>query len=47
MVFFVSAFGNISVYALVIFITLSVLILFSFLTFLDTKQSGVQIVLRM
>ena len=45
--FFVSAFGNISVYALVIFITLSVLIVFSNLTFLDTKQSGVQLVLRM
>ena len=35
--FFVSALGNISVYALVIFITLSVLIIFSNLTFLDTK----------
>ena len=40
-VFFVLALGNISVYALVIFITLSVLIIFSNLTFLDPKQSGV------
>ena len=40
-----SAFGNISVYALVILITLSVLMIFSDLTFLDTKQSGVQLVL--
>ena len=44
--FFVSAFGNYSVFALVIFITLSVLIVFTNLTFLDTKQSGVQLVLR-
>ena len=43
---FVSALGNISVYALVIFITLSVLIIFSNLTFLDPKQSGVQLVLE-
>ena len=40
-----SVLGNISVYALVIFITLSVLMIFSKLTFLDTKQSGVQLVL--
>ena len=45
-VFFVSALGNISVYALVIFITLSVLMIFSYLTFLDTKQSRVQLVLK-
>ena len=44
--FFVLALGNISVYALVIFITLSVLMIFSNLTFLDTKQSGVQVVLE-
>ena len=37
---FASALGNISVYALVIFIRQSVLIIFSNLTFLDTKQSG-------
>ena len=43
---FVSTLGNISVFALVIFITLSVLIIFSNLTFLDTKQSGVQLVLE-
>ena len=43
--FFVSALGDISVYALVIFITLSVLMIFSNLTFLDTKHSGVQLVL--
>ena len=43
---FVSALGNISVYALVMFITLSVLIIFSNLTFLDTKQSGVTLVLE-
>ena len=43
--FIVSALGNISVHALVIFITLSVLMIFSNLTFLDTKQSGVQLVL--
>ena len=36
--FFVSVLGNILVYALVIFITLSVLMIFSNLTFLDTKQ---------
>ena len=41
-----SALGNISVYALVIFITLSVLMIFSNLTFRDTKQSGVQLVLE-
>ena len=44
--FFVSVLGNISVYALVIFITLSVLMIFSNLTFLDTEQSGVQLVLE-
>ena len=44
--YFVSALGNISVHALVIFITLSILIIFSNLTFLDTKQSGVQLVLE-
>ena len=44
--FFLSVLGNISVYALVIFITLSVLMIFSNLTFLDTKQSGVQLVLK-
>ena len=41
-----SVLGNISVYALVIFITLSVLMIFSNLTFLDTEQSGVQLVLE-
>ena len=41
-----SVLGNISVYALVIFITLSVLMIFSNLTFLDTEQSGVQFVLE-
>ena len=45
-VFFLSVLGNISVYALVIFITLSVLMIFSNLTFLDTKRSGVQLVLK-
>ena len=45
-VFFVSVLRNIQVYALVIFITLSVLMIFSNLTFLDTKQSGVQLVLK-
>ena len=45
-VFFVSVAGNISVYALLIFITLSVLMIFSKLTFLDTKQSGVQLFLE-
>ena len=44
--FFVSALGNISVYALVIFITLSVLMIFSNLTFPDTTQSGVQLPLE-
>ena len=44
--FFVSALGNISAYALVIFITLSVLMIFSNLTFPNTKQSGVQLVLE-
>ena len=44
--FFVSVLGNISVYALVIFITLSVLMIFSHLTFPDTKKSGVQLVLE-
>ena len=38
-----SVLGNISVHALVIFITLSVLMIFSNLTFLDTKLSGVQL----
>ena len=42
--FFVSVLGNISVYALVILITLSALMIYSNLTFLDTKQSGVQLV---
>ena len=42
--FLLSALRNISVYALVILITLSVLIIYSNLTFLDTKQSGVQLV---
>ena len=42
--FFVSVLGNISVYALVILITLSVLMIYRNLTFLDTKQSGVQLV---
>ena len=39
---FVSALGNISVYALVIFITLCVLIIFSNLTFLvqSSQESG-------
>ena len=41
-----SVFGNISVHALVIFITLSILMIFSNLTFLDTKQSWVQLVLE-
>ena len=41
-----SVFGNISVPALVKFITLSVLKIFSNLTFLDTKQSGVQLFLE-
>ena len=40
------AFGNISVYAVVIFITVSVLMIFSNLTFLDSEQSGVQHVLE-
>ena len=40
-----SVLGIISVYALVIFISLSVLMIFSNLTFLDTEQSGVQLVL--
>ena len=44
--FLLSALGNISVYALVILITLSVLMIYSNLTFLDTKQSGVQVVLE-
>ena len=44
--FFVSALGNISVHALVVFITLSALIMFSNLTFLDTMKSGVQLVLE-
>ena len=41
-----SVLGIISVYALVIFISLSVLMIFSNLTFLDTEQSGVQLVLE-
>ena len=41
-----SVLGNISVYAVVIFITLSVLMIFSNLTFLDTKQSEVQVLLK-
>ena len=41
-----SVLGNISVHALVIFIALSVLIIFSNLTFLDTKLSGVQLFLE-
>ena len=41
-----SVLGNISVYALVIFITLSVLMIFSNLTFQDKEQSGVQHVLE-
>ena len=41
-----SALRNISVYALVIFITQSVLMIFSNLTFLETKQSRVQHVLE-
>ena len=38
--FFLSALGNISVYAVVILITLSVLMIFINLTFPNTKQSG-------
>ena len=41
-----SVLGNISVYALVILITLSFLMIYSNLTFLDTKQSGVQLVFQ-
>ena len=41
-----SVLGNISVHAQVIFITLSVLMIFSNLTFLDTKLSGVQLFLE-
>ena len=41
-----SVLGNISLYALFIFITLSVLIILSNLTFLDTKQLRVQLVLE-
>ena len=41
-----SVLGNISVHALVILITLSFLMIFCNLTFLDTKQSGVQLVLE-
>ena len=37
---------SIYLYALVIFITLSVLMIFSNLTFPDAKQSGVQLVLE-
>ena len=46
MSFFFVGLRNISVYALVIFITLSVFGIFSNLTFLDTKKSGVQLVLE-
>ena len=38
-VFFVSALGNISVYAVVIFITLSVLIIFGNISFLNTNTA--------
>ena len=38
--------GNISVHALEIFIALSVLMILSNLTFLDTKLSGVQLFLE-
>ena len=41
-----SVLGIISVYALVIFISLSVLMIFSNLTFLDKEQSGVQLVVE-
>ena len=41
-----SVLGNISVHALMISITLSVLMIFSNITFLDTKLSGVQLVLE-
>ena len=41
-----SVLESVSVYALVIVITLSVLMIFINLTFLDTKQSGVQLVLK-
>ena len=44
--FFLSVLENISVYGLVIFITLSVLMIFSNLTSPDTKQSGVQLFLE-
>ena len=44
--FFFAVLGNASVYAAVIFITLSVLMIFSNLTFPDTKKSGVQLVLE-
>ena len=44
--FFVSVLGNTSVYAAVIFITLSVLMIFSNLNFPDTKKLGVQLVLE-
>ena len=44
--FFLSVLGNTSVYAAVIFITLSVLMIFSSLTFPDIKQHGVQLVLK-
>ena len=43
--FFLSGLGDISVYALVIFIALSLLMIFRTLAFPDTKQSGVQLVL--
>ena len=44
--FFMSALGNISVYGLVILMTLSVLMIFSNLTFSDRKHSGVLLVLE-
>ena len=42
--FYVLALGNIKVYGLMIFITLSFLMIFNNLTFAGTKQSGVQFV---
>ena len=44
--FFLLALGNISVYALVIFSALSILMIFSNLTFPDKKQTGVQLFLE-
>ena len=43
---FLSALGNISVYAVVILITLSVLMIFSNFTFPVTKQSGSSLSLK-